>query len=118
MQIRKMQSTENNNADSNTDILQRRVPKNGTGTENNEGFTFQDLAEYQSLSSLQWRGWMETTDLPLIPGMVISVVNIRPDMGVTGDEAQKNGTVYISVRWTFLKIRQSENDHCYRMTLC
>lgn len=104
-------STENN-ADSNTDT--EESAQNGTGTENNEGLTFADLAEYQFEFCSGAGGW--ATDFTIDSDGHFSGEYHDSDMGVTGD-GYENGTVYISVFDGHFKDLTPVNDHCYRMTL-
>ena len=91
-------STENN-ADSNTDT--EESAQNGTGTENTEGLTFADLAEYQFEFCSGAGGW--ATDFTIDSDGHFSGEYHDSDMGVTGD-GYENGTVYISVFDGHLKI--------------
>ena len=104
-------STENN-ADSNTDT--EESAQNGTGTENTEGLTFADLAEYQFKFCSGAGGW--ATDFTIDSDGHFSGEYHDSDMGVTGD-GYENGTVYISVFDGHFKDLTPVNDHCYRMTL-
>lgn len=104
-------STENN-ADSNTDT--EESAQNGTGTENTEGLTFADLAEYQFEFCSGAGGW--ATDFIIDSDGHFSGEYHDSDMGVTGD-GYENGTVYISVFDGHFKDLTPVNDHCYRMTL-
>ena len=62
---------------------QRRVPKTATGTENTEGLTFADLAEYQFEFCSGAGGW--ATDFTIDSDGHFSGEYHDSDMGVTGD---------------------------------